>query len=238
MKPTKEWLFKEYWEADRSLRDIGNELGVYPQTVHSYLIDFGIPRRPRGNRYGRPHQDLTGQVFGFLNVQSQNVRDRTDKVTWLCSCACGNTTSVCTAELKNGHTTSCGCYGQAIQGLRNWKGYEQISGCYWGDVIRGAKVRGLTFNISIEEAWSLYVQQGGRCALSGAKIEFLRNRKLDPESQTASLDRIDSSLNYEIGNVHWVHKDINRMKHSFSLERFEELCEMVTVHRKSKVVSL
>lgn len=52
--------------------------------------------------------DLTGQKFGKLTVlhRAPNQGRRT---MWECECECGNITEVRTENLKNGHTTSCGC---------------------------------------------------------------------------------------------------------------------------------
>jgi hypothetical protein len=41
---------------------------------------------------------------------------------------------------------------------------------------------------------------------------------------TASLDRIDSSKGYIIGNVQWAHKMVNRMKNDMPQEEFIEFC--------------
>lgn len=45
---------------------------------------------------------------------------------------------------------------------------------------------------------------------------------------SASLDRIDSHQGYVLGNLQWVHKDIQRMKSDFSQERFLEVCSAVS----------
>lgn len=92
---------------------------------------------------------------------------------------------------------------------RKW--YEEISGRYWSDIIRGAKYRNLDFNISMQYAWNLFIKQNKKCALSGVEIEFYKcgNKR---NKQTASLDRIDSKSGYIIDNVQWVHKTIQRIK--------------------------
>ena len=53
--------------------------------------------------------DLSGQRFGRLTVikRADNHRNRT---AWLCKCDCGNEKIVCSPELCNGDTKSCGCY--------------------------------------------------------------------------------------------------------------------------------
>lgn len=47
------------------------------------------------------------------------------------------------------------------------------------------------------------------------------------EWQTASLDRINSSIGYTIDNVQWVHKKINMMKMDLSQEEFINYCRLV-----------
>lgn len=52
--------------------------------------------------------DLTGQKFNRLKVV--RLFGKTGKNSrWLCCCDCGNTVDVIGYNLKNGHTTSCGC---------------------------------------------------------------------------------------------------------------------------------
>lgn len=65
----------------------------------------------------RPYEDLTGQIFGYLKVISENVeRYKPKQHYWNCECLnCGAKTVVSTNKLKIGHTKSCGCissYGE------------------------------------------------------------------------------------------------------------------------------
>ena len=57
--------------------------------------------------------DLTNQRFGSLvaiEVAPSFVQPSGKKVSaWKCQCDCGNTVNVLTDNLRNGHTTSCGC---------------------------------------------------------------------------------------------------------------------------------
>ena len=52
--------------------------------------------------------DISGQKFGKLTV-IKRANDVGNVATWLCQCDCGNTIIVQGSNLKNGHTTSCGC---------------------------------------------------------------------------------------------------------------------------------
>jgi len=52
--------------------------------------------------------DLTGQKYGRLTVIKEVERNGYTR-RWLCRCECGNETIVTQPNLRNGHTTSCGC---------------------------------------------------------------------------------------------------------------------------------
>jgi hypothetical protein len=112
------------------------------------------------------------------------------------------------------------------------KGHGLISGEFWCLIKNGAKCRNLEFNITIEQAWELFLNQNSKCALSDLDITFepnavhskgINNRNL----RTASLDRIDSSKGYTIDNIQWVHKDVNLMKNYFNEEYFIKICKLI-----------
>ena len=107
-----------------------------------------------------------------------------------------------------------------------WKGCGDISMSYWKNLKSGAKMRDIDFKITIEYAWDLYLKQSGKCELSGLPIGFET-----PKHNTASLDRIDSTKPYEIGNVQWIHRDINTMKWDLQQGHFIELCLEIANHQ-------
>jgi len=43
-------------------------------------------------------------------------------------------------------------------------------------------------------------------------------------TMAGSLDRIDSGLGYDLGNIQWVHKNVNQMKWTLSQAAFIEIC--------------
>lgn len=57
--------------------------------------------------------DLVGQQFGMLLVTAP--APRTYQTMWHCQCDCGNTTIVSGINMQTGHTTSCGCHGDAVR---------------------------------------------------------------------------------------------------------------------------
>lgn len=112
------------------------------------------------------------------------------------------------------------------------KGVGLLSGEYWSLIINGARKRKLSFNITMEQAWELYNIQNKKCALSGLDIIFepncVHNKNVDYRRiRTASLDRINSKLGYELTNIQWVHKDVNLMKNSFDEDYFKKICKLI-----------
>lgn len=104
---------------------------------------------------------------------------------------------------------------------------------YWVSLKTGAKRRNLEFLISIEYGWQLFLNQNKKCAISNIDLNF-RISCSDKKSQTASLDRIDSSKGYVEGNVQWVHKKINTIKWDLDQKEFIELCYKITDFQRSK----
>lgn len=89
-----------------------------------------------------------------------------------------------------------------------------------------ADLRGLKFDISIEDVWNMYIEQNGKCALSGLEIGWSEVGMI----HTASIDRIDSSKGYIKENIQLVHKDVNFMKQRFSQKYFIEICKNIAVN--------
>lgn len=174
---------------------------------------------------GRPIKDRTGHVYGRLTVLRLHIeRTSTGKSIWECWCSCGNKKLVRGSDLHNG-TSSCGCAVKPGQSHAGWKGYQEISGMAWSGIQVGAKSRGLIFELTIEQAWELFVAQDRKCALSGFDLSFSSTVKAS--DGTASLDRIDSSKGYTLDNVQWVHKRVNVMKMDLPDEEFVSWCKLI-----------
>lgn len=176
--------------------------------------------------------DLKDKTFGFLTVVSDSEERTPDgAIRWKCICVCGGETIVPSRRLVRGETKSCGCKrGELIS--KHHRGMDNISTDQWSSIKRGAGTRGISFDISREDAWQILKSQGYKCALTGRSIKLrpMGSRSLPNRGRscTASLDRIDSSLPYTRSNVQWVHKDVNIAKNTLSNEDFIKMCQDVT----------
>lgn len=78
---------------------------------------------------------------------------------------------------------------------------------------------GRDFNITFDYVYELYT---GRCAISGLETPLIKGHLDVP-----SLDCINPSLGYTMGNVQWVSWRVNRAKGEQSLEDFKLMCKAV-----------
>lgn len=116
-----------------------------------------------------------------------------------------------------------------------WKGYEEISGSYFGRIQKSAKDRGILFDITIKDIWNKFIEQNKKCALTDIEIYFYPKgcSRRDKYLKTASLDRIDSNKGYTKNNIQWLHKDINKMKWEFTQDKLIEYCRLI-INKKDK----
>lgn len=54
--------------------------------------------------------DITGKTFGRLTVIKRVENNKDRRAMWECQCSCGNKIITLGKTLRNGGTTSCGCY--------------------------------------------------------------------------------------------------------------------------------
>lgn len=108
---------------------------------------------------------------------------------------------------------------------------KHISISHYHKLMRGAKIKGIDFDLTVEYLEKLYLQQNEKCFYTDLKIEMSNNfhKKSDRDNHTISLDRINSKVGYIKGNVQWVHKDINFMKNNFTNEQFLKYCNLINI---------
>ena len=154
--------------------------------------------------------------------------------TWhLCKCICGLERPVRKWFLNNNKTNGCGCSN--IKTRFKAQSVGNLSKSYYTSFKASRISKGKSFDddVDMEYLWDLYNNQGGKCAISGMNISL--NPRWSAQNkgsytaviQTASIDRIENSKGYTRGNVQWVHKDVNYMRGSFSVQDFLSICKHV-----------
>ena len=161
--------------------------------------------------------DLVGQVFARLTVIKKGsgyVSPTSTKTTWICECSCGNTKEIVGASLRNGTTTSCGCYNKEIGRLR--KSNLKHGACRTPEYQAWVNAKKRCY----DKKDKTYDYYGGRGITMcpewindfQAFYNYIGKRK-----PGESLDRINPNGNYEPGNVRWATpsvQSINQRKYS------------------------
>ncbi len=177
---------------------------------------------------GSNFKDISGKKYNKLTVIKLIGKARDGSCKWQCLCDCGKETAYTTKHLvrKKNPVKSCGCHRASLKGANHvqWTGHEGISGGWWQNhILReiNGKRHKVPVTLTIKEGWDLLVKQNFKCAISQLPIY------IEGYGGTASIDRIDSSKGYELGNVQWTHKHINFMKYTHTQSYFIELCKKV-----------
>lgn len=220
---------KLYTEEGWNQEKISKEFGVSKGAVSTYLKTIkGIQVREAKRRPELRNIYPVGTKFGLWTIISDEVKVGSNRaLNQLCQCACGNIQWKALSALRAGTTTRCKKCGNktyitddgqlSINGLINSFFNHIRSG-----IQKRKKVSQLEFNITPKYLEELYEKQNHKCAITGLPLELDITKTAI--QQDWSLDRIDSNIGYVEGNVQWVHKDINMMKQSYSLDYFKEMC--------------
>jgi hypothetical protein len=84
------------------------------------------------------------------------------------------------------------------------------------------------FNITEKDLFDLWDKQDGKCAYSKLPMSAASN-----QLYTVSLDRIDSSIGYVVGNIQLVCAAVNKMKQEYTQDVFLTLCNLITQNNKA-----
>lgn len=93
-----------------------------------------------------------------------------------------------------------------------------------------ARLEKCEYNLTSEALINQWDTQGGLCFYTEAPISFelVGGSGKAPHNSTPSLDRLDPSKGYVIGNVVWCAYAINRMKNEFTYDEFILMCKHIT----------
>lgn len=150
----------------------------------------------------------------------------------LCECSCKRTTKyVLVFDLLHGKANKCRLCSDEVNsasgGLsKNWKGVKDVPHNYFNTIRHHAIGRNIEYNITIEYVADIFEKQNKQCVYTKRVLCFGRKGKIKTET-TASLDRINSELGYVVGNVQWVHKEVNLLKSDYTHKEFISLCKEI-----------
>ena len=217
-KYDREAILKDYLD-NVPRKEIVKKYGISP-TLIWHILD----KKNLLNKHSRPCYTLTKEFLEEHYVRLKKNASLIAKELGINSHAVGDALRRHGFKTKqNGRTHE----RNRDYGISNWKGCGEISGTIICELRNRARRKGMEFNLTAKFLWELYQKQNGKCALSGEEITIRQIEISTDRSQTASLDRIDSSKGYIKGNVQWIHKDINKMKLDFEQSVFIYWCQKI-----------
>lgn len=220
---TKEFLYEEYIVKQKNTTQISKENDCCDETIRSYLHIHNIKIR----KVGKIRENLIGKKFGPIKIIKKafyKEKDR-DKSKWECKCECNRVFIMDITRIKEfANLSKCKCESTHAH---KYKGTKNISGSSWQRIVKSANKRCILVSINLNYIDDLLIKQNFKCALSGVPIK-LSIKYNDKIITTASLDRIDSKKGYIEGNVQWVHKKVNYMKHIMSNEELINWCHLIS----------
>jgi len=100
------------------------------------------------------------------------------------------------------------------------------------DARKRSRKKKLVCNITLEYLLSLWEQQRGLCALSDVEMTLISEKARAP--LVVSIDRIDNTRGYEVGNIRLVTWAVNRALADMGTAAFIAMCEAVINKERSK----
>lgn len=173
--------------------------------------------------------DLSGARFGSWVVVRRTDERSDNRVVWECICDCGVVALRNASSIVSARSMEC-------RHKKKSKFDHVADKAYWA-YKRGAKTRGLVFDIGIDFFAKMSSLPCSYCGRSGVNRMNVRRASLgdiEPVSYNG-IDRVDSSIGYVESNCVPCCGECNRAKSDMSAEHFVDLCRMVAKHRSTVV---
>lgn len=116
------------------------------------------------------------------------------------------------------------CYTKNIKGistpLDKYTGFREF--------IRRAKNRNKLGLLTLDDLIEQWIKQNMECPYTGIRLKLPSYKNKNNSIETASLDRINSEISYQKGNIQFVSTAINYMKGSMTHEETLVLCKIIS----------
>lgn len=161
-------------------------------------------------------------MFGSLRaIRATEHRNHNRTILWYCECtACGSTALVPSTKLKKREVQSCGCQ-EHVRKPRTEKGMSGFNSLY-NSYNKGAKVRGLVFELTKPEFWDIVTANCTYCGIEPQTIHYGSRGNATEHGKFIrnGVDRVDNNLGYILSNCVTCCSECNIAKGTRSYEQF------------------
>ena len=159
--------------------------------------------------------DIAGQRFGRLVALERR------GTYWHCRCDCGNYKTIYLGNLKQGNTTSCGCYRKEACIMREavkaaGRGHNRSLNAKFNYYKRNAKLRQVDWKLT----------RGDFEQILDVPCEYCGG------TTNIGIDRVDSSKGYDYANVVACCTWCNQAKNDRTLDEFKQWVDKIYSHMR------
>lgn len=174
------------------------------------------------------NQKYIGKKFSRLIILNIYFDDNKPDCMANAQCECGNIINIPFTRIKNNSTKSCGCakIGCNIGKFTTEERHSSFQQLYKGYKY-SAKQRNLSFNLSENDFRDI---TSSDCYYCGKEPNQIKNKNVNGYYVYNGIDRIDSSMGYELSNVVSCCKECNFGKRDYSKQKFLSWVEKVYNH--------
>jgi hypothetical protein len=170
---------------------------------------------------------FAGKLFGGRTVISDDIKTgvevgRSKNSEWYVQmqCECGKEEWVRINAIRQRKADLCVNCRSLRDRSPTFIGYKDMPGGIMSRIKNSSNARKHTkntINFDAQYIYELFHSQNCKCKFTNMPLDW----------STASLDRIDSTRGYEMGNVQWVHKKVNLMKLDMTDTEFVNWCKLI-----------
>lgn len=147
--------------------------------------------------------DLKGKVFGRLTVLYRDGCSPSYESKWRCLCSCGKEKTIVGASLRNGSTSSCGCFSKEVH-LKATTTHGLVNSPVYG-IWRNMLNRCRNPN---DKRWLSYGGRGITVCAGWKDFTNFHNWAMSSGfSKGLTLERVQVDGNYEPGNCSWIPRE-------------------------------
>jgi hypothetical protein len=166
------------------------------------------------------------QEWHSKNEKSITEHSKRFKAWWKCG-VCGHEWQATIYNRMDRGSNCPNCWKISKRGSKNsrWTGYGEISGRQWLTIKREALRKKLSLDVTIQQAWEVFLSQDQRCIFTGKELAVV----------DAALDRKDTSKGYILSNLQWIDKKLQHVKTRFTDAEFIAICQKVAAYQVEKL---